>query len=176
MAEAKAKELGLEEPRLRRAIRKPAKLREAGEDASQPKSPEDAYRSEYIAAMDGLAASLHHRFSGGDDTVLRGVEAALAGDEAEGRQVAAFCGLDADRADLHLRFMHDMAWRPAKLKQAADASRAGGSRLGGVRNVFGTACGRPTASLAVFLSSVVSCSFPAEGAKPQHSDERVCEN
>ena len=116
---AEAEELCLEEPRLRRAISKPAKLREAGEDASQPKTPEDAHRSEYIAAMDGLPASLHHRFSGGDDTALRGVEAALAGDEAEGRRVATFYGLDADRLDLHFRFMHDMGRTPATLQEAA---------------------------------------------------------
>ncbi|KAF0296263.1 hypothetical protein FJT64_000585 [Amphibalanus amphitrite] len=36
-----AEELGLEEPRLKRAIRKPAKLREAGDDVGQPKTPED---------------------------------------------------------------------------------------------------------------------------------------
>ena len=69
--------------------------------------------------MDVLTASLHHRFSGGDDTVLRGVEAVLAGDETEGRRVTAFCGLDADRLDLHLRFMHDMGRSPATLQEAA---------------------------------------------------------
>ena len=67
-------------PRLRRLVRLPRRL--GGGNDHQPATPEDLYRQKYFEALDNLASSLQSRFSSGDDVVLQGVEAALAGDQA----------------------------------------------------------------------------------------------
>ena len=108
---AKAAELDIDPPKLKRATRPPRRLDEGG-PAHHPASAEEGYRRIFYAAVDTLAATLKARYETGDESLLAvAEEALLTGERAATEKTARSFGLSDSRLWLHAEMLRDICNR-----------------------------------------------------------------
>jgi len=104
-----AKRLGLSDPVIPRAIRRPTRLRE-GSDGHVFESPESYYRQLFLDLIDNASSGIAVRFSTEIFTFLGKVEMAIVDSSLSTKFIGDFYGddLDAERLQLHVRMFHDV--------------------------------------------------------------------